>query len=582
MARIRRGYPCGNASRVPFRLSQSQPLARSLRPYRDCVACLPGCARRRRPGRPLDRLRHCAVVALVRGHRGLRRHHLSGGARVRPRRVADSDLVPAGVLGHCRGARGRRMGDKRYRGAGPVGRSGADRHADRIHRHAARLRGRRHAGHRHRCRAPGAGAHGRRRSDLGLGCRSRQGVHECGNRIHTRRQARRTKRRRVAQDCRLRTPDGHSLWFTMRARPVVGSDGEVIRLVGTLTDVSETKIAEERLLHDAVHDNLTGLPNRQLFVDRLDVVLALAKSNPDLRPTVMVMDLDHFKQVNDSVGMAVGDSILLTLARRLSRLLKPQDTLARLSGDQFGVILVSEKDPNRVIAFAEACCKAIRAAITFNERETSLIDPLRVAMLDAQPDAADELIKNAELAMYGAKRLRGDRLEVFKPAMRARKTDRLNLESELRRALSRDEIVLLYRPIVRLENRTVAGFEALARWDHPKMGRLSPFEFVAMVEEIGLIADLGRFAIERTARQLAMWQRAARSRVPLFASVSLSSRQLLKNDVVESLRAVLGRGGLARRTLKLELTESAVMENSEQAAQVLKRLRDFGAGLRSE
>src|SRR5229473_743705 len=386
-------------------------------------------------------------------------------------------------------------------------------------------------------------------------------------------------RGRVAQDFRLRTPDRHSLWFTMRARPVVGSDGEVIRLVGTLTDVSETKIAEERLLHDAVHDNLTGLPNRQLFVDRLSAVLALAKSSPDLRPTVVVMDVDRFKQVNDSVGMAVGDSILLTLARRLGRLLKPQDTLARLSGDQFGLILVSEKDPNRVIAFAEACCKAIRAPIAFNEREISLTASLGVALLDTQPDEADELIKNAELAMYAAKRLRGDRFEVFKPAMRARKTDRLNLESELRRALSREEIVLLYRPIVRLENRTVAGFEALARWDHPKMGRLSPFEFVAMVEEIGLIADLGVFAIERTARQLAMWQRAARSRVPLFASVSLSSRQLFKNDVVESLRAVLGRGGLARGTLKLELTESAVMENPEQAAQILKRLRDFGAGL---
>ena len=386
-------------------------------------------------------------------------------------------------------------------------------------------------------------------------------------------------RGRVAQDFRLRTPDRHSLWFTMRARPVVGSDGEVIRLVGTLTDVSETKIAEERLLHDAVHDNLTGLPNRQLFVDRLDAVLTLAKSNPDLRPTVMMLDLDRFKQVNDSVGMAVGDSILLTLARRLGRLLKPQDTLARLSGDQFGLILVSEKDPNRVIAFAEACCKAIRAPIAFNEREISLTASLGVALLDPQPDEADEFIKNAELAMYAAKRLRGDRFEVFKPAMRARKTDRLNLESELRRALSRDEIMLLYRPIVRLENRTVAGFEALARWDHPKMGRLSPSEFIAMVEEIGLIADLGLFAIERTARQLAMWQRAARSRVPLFASVSLSSRQLLKNDVVESLRTVLGRSGLARGTLKLELTESAVMENPEQAAQILKRLRDFGAGL---
>ena len=386
-------------------------------------------------------------------------------------------------------------------------------------------------------------------------------------------------RGRVVQDFRLRTPDGHSLWFTMKARPVVGSDGEVVRLVGTLTDVSEAKIAEERLLHDAVHDNLTGLPNRQLFVDRLDAVLTFAKSNPDLRPTVMVMDLDRFKQVNDSVGMAVGDSILLTLARRLGRQLKPQDTLARMSGDQFGLILISEKDQARIIAFAEATCKAVRAPITFNEREIFLTVSLGIALSDTQPNHADELLKNAELAMYAAKRMRGDRFEVFKPAMRARKTDRLTLESELRRALDREEITLLYQPIVRLENRTVAGFEALARWDHPKMGRLSPSEFITIAEEIGLISDLGLFAIERTARQLGIWQRAVRNRVPLFASVNVSSRQLLKNDVVDNLRAVLARAGLARGTLKLELTESAVMENPEQAAQILKRLRDLGAGL---
>ena len=386
-------------------------------------------------------------------------------------------------------------------------------------------------------------------------------------------------RGRLVQDFRLRTPDGHSLWFTMKARPVVGSDGEVIRLVGTLMDVSEAKIAEERLLHDAVHDNLTGLPNRQLFVDRLEAVLAFAKTNPDLRPTVMVMDLDRFKQVNDSVGMAVGDSILLTLARRLSRLLKPQDTLARLSGDQFGLILISEKDPNRIIAFAESTCKAIRAPISFNEREIFLTVSLGIALSEAQLTQADELLKNAELAMYAAKRSRGDRFDVFKPAMRARKTDRLALESELRRALDREEITLLYQPVVRLEDRTIAGFEALARWDHPKLGRLSPSEFISIAEEIGLITDLGLFALERAARQLGIWQRAVRSRVPLFASVNVSSRQLLKNDLIDDLRAVLARSGLIRGTLKLELTESAVMENPEQAAQILNRLRDLGAGL---
>ncbi|MEW6454340.1 MAG: EAL domain-containing protein [Pseudomonadota bacterium] len=387
------------------------------------------------------------------------------------------------------------------------------------------------------------------------------------------------RRGRLMQDFRLRTPDGHFLWFALKARPVVGSDGEVVRLVGTLTDVTEFKTAEERLLHDAVHDNLTGLPNRQLFIDRLEAVLAFAKSDTGIRPTVVVIDLDRFKQVNDSVGIAVGDSILLTLARRLARLLKPQDTLARLTGDQFAMILLSEKDPTKLIQFAETIRKTLRAPITFNDREIFLTASIGLALGDGQSARTEEVLKDAELAMYHAKRIGGDRIEVFKPAMRARKTDRLTLESELRRALEREEISILYQPIVRLEDRSVAGFEALARWDHPKMGRMSPSEFIGIAEEIGLIVDLGLFMLERTARQLGAWQRTVKLREPVFASVNVSSRQLLRHDLIHDLRTVLSRSAIARGTLKLELTESLVMENPEHAAQLLTRIRELGAGL---
>jgi len=387
------------------------------------------------------------------------------------------------------------------------------------------------------------------------------------------------RRGRLMQDFRLRAADDRYLWFALKARPVVGSDGEVVRLVGTLTDVTEFKTAEERLLHDAVHDNLTGLPNRQLFLDRLEAVLGFAKSDPAFRATVVVVDLDRFKQVNDSVGIAVGDSILLTLARRLGRLLKPQDTLARLAGDQFAMIVLSERDPTRLIAFAETIRRTLRAPITFNDREIFLTASIGLALGDGQPNRTEEVLKDAELAMYHAKRIGGDRIELFKPAMRARKTDRLTLESELRRALDREEITILYQPIVRLEDRSVAGFEALARWDHPKMGRMSPQEFIGIAEEIGLIVDLGLFVLEHTARQLAAWQRSVRLREPVFASVNVSSRQLLRHDLIHDLRTVLSRTGLARGTLKLELTESLVMENPEHAAQLLSRIRELGAGL---
>jgi diguanylate cyclase (GGDEF)-like protein/PAS domain S-box-containing protein len=387
------------------------------------------------------------------------------------------------------------------------------------------------------------------------------------------------RRGRLVQDFRLRTVDGNYIWLSLKARPLVGSDGEVVRLVGTLTDVTDFKTAEERLLHDAVHDNLTGLPNRQLFLDRLEAVLSIARSDASIRPTVMVIDLDRFKQVNDSVGVAVGDSILLTLARRLARLLKPQDTLARLTGDQFGLLLVSEKDPGRIIEFAENIRRTLRAPITFNDREIFLTGSIGFALSDGQTHRTDELLKDAELAMYHAKRIGGDCIEVFKPAMRARKTDRLALESELRRALEREEITILYQPIVRLEDRAVAGFEALARWDHPKMGRMSPSEFINIAEEIGLIVDLGLFVLERAARQLAGWQRGVRAREPIFVSVNVSSRQLLRHDLIHDLRTVLSRTGLVRGSLKLELTESLVMENPEHAAQLLTRIRELGAGL---
>jgi len=387
------------------------------------------------------------------------------------------------------------------------------------------------------------------------------------------------RRGRLSQDFRLRGADGHYVWFTLKARPVVGSDGEVVRLVGTLTDVSDFKKAEERLLFDAVHDNLTGLPNRELFLDRMEAAFAYARSDPQIKPSVLVIDLDRFKQVNDSVGIALGDSVLLTIARRLSRLLKPQDTLARLAGDQFALILMSEKEPARIVAFTETLRRTLRAPIAFNDREIFLTASIGLALAENQPHRTEEVLKDAELAMYHAKRIGGDRIEIFKPAMRSRKTDRLTMESELRRAIEREEIKVLYQPIVRLEDRAIAGFEALARWDHPKMGRLSPAEFISIAEEIGLIVDLGLFMLDRTARQLATWQAANRGREPIFASVNVSSRQLLRHDLIQDLRSVLARSTIARGTFKLEITESLVMENPEHAAQMLTRIKELGAGL---
>jgi diguanylate cyclase (GGDEF)-like protein/PAS domain S-box-containing protein len=388
-----------------------------------------------------------------------------------------------------------------------------------------------------------------------------------------------SRRGRLNEDVRLKDQDGHYRWFNLRARPVLGSDGEVARCVGSLADVTESKVATERLLHDAVHDNLTGLPNRELFLDRLDAALTRARVDEGVRPALFVLDIDRFKQVNDSVGLSVGDSVLMTIARRISRLLKPQDTLARLAGDQFGLILVSEPEPERVAAFADQLRRQLRQPIAFGERELFVTASIGVAVSEGDHRPAGEFLKDAELALYHAKRRGADRIEAFREDMRRTGADRLSLEADLRRALERDEIKVLYQPIVRLEDQSIAGFEALLRWDHPRLGRVPPSEFIAIAEENDLISELGLFALDRGARQLAKWQVEFPLDLPLTVAVNVSSRQILRHDLIQDVRTVMNRTGVLPKTLKLEITESVVMENPEYAAQVLTRIRDLGAGL---
>ena len=387
------------------------------------------------------------------------------------------------------------------------------------------------------------------------------------------------RRGQVSQIFRLRSEDGHYRWFHMRARPIIGSDGEVIRCVGSLLDVTESKTSEERLLHDAVHDNLTGLPNRELFFDRLETAMTRARTENTARPTIVLIDLDRFKQVNDSLGISVGDSILLTIARRLARLLKPQDTLARFDGDQFAIILISEQSAERIAAFAESVRRALRAPITFGEREIYLTASIGVAAYESGERRREEFVKDSEMAMFHAKRMGGDRIEGFRNALRQHGVDELEMESDLRRAIDRDEIRVLFQPIVRLDDKSVVGFEALLRWEHPQKGHIGPAEFIPIAERSGLIIQLGLFVLERTARQLAQWQQQFGSQLPVFASVNVSSRQLLRHDLINDVKAVLTRNELMRGTLKLEITESLVMENPEYASQVLERIRDLGAGL---
>lgn len=387
------------------------------------------------------------------------------------------------------------------------------------------------------------------------------------------------RRGRISQAFRLRADDGHFRWFRLRARPIVGSDGEVIRCVGTLLDITDQKVTEERLLHDAVHDNLTGLPNRELFMDRLQAAIARSRAEKLGRPSVLIIDLDRFKQVNDSIGLSAGDSILLTIARRVSRQLKPQDSLSRLSGDTYALLLLSEQSADRIAAFADAVRRAVRSPITFGEREVFLTSSVGIAIYETEGSSAAELMREADMAMNHAKRLGGDRVEVFRPTLQTGTRSRAELEGDLRKALKTDGITVFYQPIVRLVDRSIAGFEVLARWNHPTRGAISPAEFIPIAEQSGIINELGLFVLDKGARQLADWQQSFRLPVPLFASVNISSLQLLRHDLINDVKSVLSRSSIAPGTLKLELTESVVMANPEYSARMLERLRALGAGL---
>ena len=385
---------------------------------------------------------------------------------------------------------------------------------------------------------------------------------------------------RIELPFRLRTDDGHYLWYLLKARPVVGADGDVVRLIGTLADVTESKTTEERLLHDAVHDNLTGLPNRELFLDRLESALTMGRVDSRVHPTVIAIDIDRFRRVNEEIGVAAGDSILLTIARRLNRLLQPHDTLARLTSDQFGIVLISESDTEAIIALADTIRRALSTPVTFGEREITLSGTLGLAIFDLQlHPKRDDMLRDAEIAMAKGKRYGGNRIEVFRPGMRAQRSDHLLFEADLRRALDRGELKMFFQPIVRLEDRTVAGFESLLRWDHPKLGRLTPAEFNHIAEETGLAIDVGDFALDRTARELAAWQQALEVTPPIFATVNVSSRQLLRHDLIADVKTILTRSGVLDGTLKLQFSEALIMENPEYTVKILTRIRELGAGL---
>ena len=355
-------------------------------------------------------------------------------------------------------------------------------------------------------------------------------------------------------------------------------DPTVGGLVLTSRDISERKALEEQLTHQAFHDPLTGLANRALFEQHLRQAL-LRVSQPSHSLAVVFLDLDNFKMINDSLGHAAGDAVLLTVAERLRTCVRTGDTLARFGGDEFAILLEDLQDRGDAAEVAERIITALSAPVLVHGTEVVTGTSIGIAAGTAGQAEADTLLRNADIAMYMAKRHGKGRALVFEPSMQVQVTDRLMLEADLRHALERQELCLHYQPIVNLESGAVTGVEALLRWRHPQWGPVAPTEFIPVAEEAGLIIPIGEWVLAEACRQVRAWHRQYPSHRPLVVSVNVSARQLEQDSLVEAVAAGLRASGLDPRCLILEIRESVLLEQSAAALGSLRRLKDLGVEL---
>ena len=380
-------------------------------------------------------------------------------------------------------------------------------------------------------------------------------------------------------DLRLRRSDGSCIWYELRGRAVKLPQSQILQCIGLLRDITAQKRSEERLTHNAVYDALTGQPNRELFLDRTGQAMLRCETE-GTKPTVIVIDIDQVRSGGQPPDTVISDSMLLTVARRLSRHVRETDTLARIGVDRFALLLTSESDPRYIAMLAERVRRSLRSSMKLSGQELVLIGSIGISVFDGRQADGQALLAEAELAAYRAKRAGADRIELFKPEMHAGRDDSADLDKDMEKAIDRRQIVLLYQPIMRLADNKLAGFEALLRWNHPKQGLLSPREFIQAAEKAEMTAALSRYAAERALRQLHRWQKVwQRSEHPLFVAFDISHRAMLRSEVIQELRTVIGRGTVPENCFWVEVSETVVMENPEQLVEALAGLKAVGARL---
>ena len=347
-------------------------------------------------------------------------------------------------------------------------------------------------------------------------------------------------------------------------------------LVASLTDISDLKEAERQISHQAFHDTLTNLPNRALFMEHLNMAIKRGKRRPDYHFAVLYLDIDRFKLVNDSLGHSVGDNLLIAFAERLQDSLRDIDTLARLGGDEFVIMLEDIENEDYASVVAERLQQALKRPFFVNGKEVFAPASFGVVLNTKDYDLPEDIIRDADAAMYHAKEKGRAQYKVFDKKLHEKALHLLQRETDLRKAIHRKEFVNHYQPIVSLKTRSVVGFEALIRWNHPQLGLIYPDSFISIAEETGLIIPITRLVLQEACRDLKSWQDQIQQLQKLTMNINISSKHFLQPSLLDDIKEVLSNTGLPPDHLKLEITETALMEDVEETVRHVNRMRDYG------
>jgi diguanylate cyclase (GGDEF)-like protein/PAS domain S-box-containing protein len=373
--------------------------------------------------------------------------------------------------------------------------------------------------------------------------------------------------------------DGTYRWMLVRGMAVRDANGIAYRMAGSQTDITARKNAEEQLVHDAFHDLLTGLPNRALFLDRLDRMIEYSRRHNNYYFAILFLDLDRFKIINDSLGHAVGDQLLIEISKVLKTCIRKADTVARFGGDEFVILLDDIPDIQAAAKIAHHIQEVLSNPFQVGNNRIFTSASIGIVLSSDGHLSKEDIVRDADIAMYQAKMLGKAKYVIFNTDMRKQAINRLNLENDLRHALERGEFDLHYQPIVTLKENILSGFEALLRWHHPQKGYVPPEEFIPIAEETGLILDIGSWVFRQACNQMKKWQEQFPDYRDLFVNINVSQKQFNQPELIQELRKVLKESWLNPSCLNLEITENALMENAESMIEILNKIRDLGVGL---